>query len=287
MKTILRSALLIGALVSFASCATPEQPKVEGEGTPVSLFVEGIATKADTDLQATAFSGGENVGVFVTGVAENGDNNLHTVGEDGSLTTENQIVYPADPVNIYAYAPYTEGATTTTKLQFAVNADQSVDANYIASDLLYASKEGVAASASPVGLIFTHKMSKVILNVKANTAINLDAADVTLKNVATTVSLDLTSGEATPGATKADVKVATGKGEYAALIAPQTIGAAETITPFVTVGNYTASFSDAFTFVAGKVYTFNVTIDKAATISVSTITDWDDDTDDQDFTIVD
>lgn len=282
MKTILRSALLIGALVSFASCATPEQPKVEGEGTPVSLFVEGIATKAATDLQATAFSGGEKVGVFVTsGETSVTANNCHTVASDKTtLTPTTQIVYPAEAVNIYAYAPYNAEATTT--LPFAVNTDQSVDANYIASDLLYASKEDVTASSNAVGLTFTHKMSKVILKVKANSAITLNGDPVTLKNVATTVSLDLASGVATTTTATDDVVVGAPSAACAALIAPHTFDAGE----FVTVGGYTASFSTDFTFEAGKVYTFNVTIDKAATISVASITDWTTGTG-QDITIVD
>lgn len=271
MKTTVKSTLFVSVILFFASCATPEQPvqpvEPQGEATPISLYSEGIDTKAATDLQAIQVLEGTQVGVYVYSgntAITNGTNNKHTVGAKGAMTTENTMVYPANAVNIYAYAPYSSSTT------FSVATDQSTDANYLASDLIYAAKTDVTESSEAVGLQFSHKMAKIILNVTANDAINLSSSAVTLKNVATTVTLDVLTGAVTTGNAKADVKVATGKGTYAALIAPQTFAAGN----FVTIGSYTAAFSTAKTFEAGKVYTYNIKINTKAEIVAENITDW-------------
>lgn len=275
MKTLTKGALFISAIVTFASCATePVAYQPQDSSTTISLYSEGILTKAATDIQATQVVTEAKVGVYVSdgsAYINNGNNNCHTMAADGSLTTENAIKYPNSTVNIYAYAPYAAQAGT-----FSVAADQSSDAAYIASDLLYASVGNVAESDNAVGLRFTHKMAKIVLNITANDAINLADAVVTLKNVATTVTLDVETGALITVDAKSDVKVAGSADEAcAALVAPHTFAAGEFVTIETADKTFTANLGNK-KFEGGMVYTYNIKLTTKAVIVSENITDWTD-----------
>ena len=78
--------------------------------------------------------------------------------------------YPLDNTNvdIVAYSPYEAGST------FVVQEDQSNNDNYMASDLLFASKSNQEKTTDAVPLQFEHKMAKVVVNAIASSATLLE-----------------------------------------------------------------------------------------------------------------
>ena len=84
-------------------------------------------------------------------------------------------------IDIAACYPATAGTS------FSVLDDQTSDANYKASDLMFASVTGQAKQAVPVILAFSHKMAKINVNITPGAGV--DAIEsVTILNVKPTVS---------------------------------------------------------------------------------------------------
>ena len=130
-------------------------------------------------------------------------------------------------MNIYALYP----ATAETGKLFTIAEDQSIDANYKASDLMYGKPVAnpVSPSANAVNIQFTHLLSKVTINLIAGANVtSLDGAKVELLGVkpSTTLtagidghSITAASGDATPITVMTATETVT---SGSAIIVPQT-----------------------------------------------------------------
>lgn len=294
-KNLTLASATLMAVLAIAGCSKNDLD-VSNAGQVIRL-TSSVQTRATSDPQATALSTNNTVGVFVAygdNLITNGNNNSHTVGSEGALTTQTPMTYPtADgaKVNIYAYAPYS--ATFDSKhneaVEFSIQNDQSTDANYIASDLLYASASNQAANANAVQLNFTHKLSQLKVSIVNNSAsFSLNGASVYICGTKIATSLNPSSGnigEASGDAT--DIKVATlgdvTTADAYAIIVPQTVAADTKIVKIVASDKktYTAALSSEVAFAAGNSYTFVVTIANdqvSVSVSAPSITEWTDNT---------
>ncbi len=196
-------------------------------------------------------------------------------------------------------SPYNDNASLSDPLSVTVESDQSEEAAYVASDLLYASATSNNTDAS-VDLQFNHKLSKINVTFTGNTDY-AKGKTVTITNVATSTTIDLsdgTIGDAT-GSTSDVIAAVYGSDAdvftASAIIVPQDVSTFE-----VTIGKVTCKLRYTnFTFQEGYRYNFTATIPEDATDDVTTytdltfigsITDWKDYVDDEytfDLTAID
>ncbi len=199
------------------------------------------------------------------------------------------IYYPqSGNVDFVAYYPYggTGSGEITADYTYKVSvADQSDPA---AIDLLWAKATNVSKSGTAVALAFDHKMSSVMLNVKAGDGI--DAADaqsllagaVVFNGMPVTAELALQDGTLTAGAAGvfSPLKAATAQGgadaTFSAILVPQPDGGTGRTVTFTVGGKeYVWNIPDGDIFAAGNHYTYPVTIRKnGITVGEPTITDW-------------
>ena len=256
--------ILAVAAVAFAACTQIEKPIEEIEDiipetptysdTPIALTystVDAVETKAAQNLNEGTFASGEGITVRVSNAGANEwTNYAFTTGEAGAMNaTGTAPYYPAGAQNIDIVAFYPASAGTS----FTVAADQTSDASYKASDLMFASVTNQAKQAAAVNLAFSHKMAKLNVNITPGqgvTSIN----SLSVLNVKPTVSFDHATGAV--GAASGEAIGIAMSNNGAVIIPAQTINGG--LLSIVTdKGTATYSVADKV-FEAGKLYTINI-----------------------------
>lgn len=290
--------------------------QAESERVPIQLgaAMDRPATRANSQaIQPTELVNGAAVGVYIypkdskTTTGSYGYKNVsYTVdGAAGNLalvTAGDQPYYPENKtvnVDIYAFAPravYTEAAelvtlTSASSIAFSTQADQTSEANYLASDFIWGAKTNVTnGTTTTIDIPLAHKLSKINVNIAAGNGVShssLAAASITLADVNHAGLIDLTNGSVTTtGSTTGTLTLTSSTsatGTFAsdgttpcytasAVLIPQTI-TAKTLT--ITLANGSAyTFSLTNTFAANTVYTYDITVAAKALTLTTTITDW-------------
>ena len=259
------------ALMALAACSSDDSP-IDNTGQRVAVklaytTIDATETRAAQNLNEGTFATGEAVTVRISNTgADAWTDYTFTTAAAGAMTAPNPApYYPAGSQNIdiAAYYPATAGST------FTVADDQTADASYKASDLMFASVTNQAKQAEAVNLAFTHKMAKLAVNITAGQGVG-SITSVSLLNVKPTVSFNQATGavgEATGTATTIAIS-----NEGAAVIPAQTIDGA--LLSIVT-DKGTATYSVASkAFEAGNLYTLNITVNLRAVGTTTAITGW-------------
>ena len=250
-----KSTIIAITALMTAACVQVQNPMEEC--TPVSLAyttIQATETKAAQDLNEGAFASGESVKVRIsnTGAGEWTDYIFTTAAEGAMNAPDPAPYYPAGSQNIdiVAYYPSTAGTS------FSVQADQTSDAYYKASDLMFASVSNQAKQSEAVNLAFSHKLAKLSVNVTAGTGVG-SITGVRVLNVKPTISFDQATGAV--GSASGDATSIAMSNNGAAVIPAQTIagGLLEIVTD---QGTATYTVSGGKTFESGKQYTLNITL---------------------------
>lgn len=264
------------AALALTACSNDDEIKVGGDNAILLTSSLNVAeTRAATNIQTSAFDAGETVDVYIT-ENEPGTNETHynqpilaTTKTGGALDLQDgPYYYPTsgNGVNIYALYP----ATAATGELFTIKEDQSTDANYKASDLMYgkpATNNPVSPSANAVDIQFSHLLSKVTINLIAGENVtSLDGAKVELLGVkpSTTLtaginghSITAASGDATPITVMTATETVT---SGSAIIVPQTLPEMflQVTLDGATLTGKLASGAPELT--AGNEYTYDITV---------------------------
>ena len=216
MKKMGLAVAIVSALAAPLVISCDKQPESLPEA-PV-LSIDPLITRA-TEVN---FEDGDRIGVTVTRA-------------DGSLYAENALLSYSGGVfsgelkwygdsgessALTAYYPYAEAGFPKT---FEVGEDQRSGAG--AYDLMLATKESVKPQEAAVTMAFRHQLSQVVVNVKNEAGISIDA--VTLKGLLYKCALSEDGTQFVPdeGAGLKDVimeEVSRGV-KYRAIVVPQTI----------------------------------------------------------------
>ncbi len=254
--------------VAFSACVQMENPAYSD--TPIALkysTVNAVETKAAQDLNEGTFASGENVMVRIsnTGAGEWTDYTF-TTGDAGAMTPPTPgPYYPAGSQNIDIVAYYPASAGTS----FSVATDQTADASYKASDLMFASVTNQAKQSTPVNLAFAHKMAKLSVNITAGEGVT-SITGISVLNVKPTVSFNQATGVVGAASGEATSIVMSNNGS--AIIPAQTItgGLLSIVTD---KGTAIYSVTDK-AFAAGQLYTINITVNLRAVGTTTEITGW-------------
>lgn len=145
------------AIASITSC-THDTEHILTQECEIRLTSEITPSRAEQDLQSTQIVENQQIGVTIVGAQKEHDNIAWNAGPYGALTNTGSPVYWGESeVTITAYHPYISSWTDNV---FSVNTDQSTNAGYLNSDLLWASTIA-SITAKPISLIFVHKLAKI------------------------------------------------------------------------------------------------------------------------------
>ena len=271
---LIQTACLAALAVGLASCSQDDLASLGvAEGAPVTFTATGLAmpqveTRATTD---GTWEEGMMVGVKIGSEAKE-----YAVSPDATDPTKatlaaTQGVTPfywanaTETKSVEAWYPYTAGQTAMPTL--VVQQDQSVEANYLASDLLGTSQE---VSYGDTDLQFAHRTAKITLNFTETegSRFSMKDAEVVLYNLSTT-----NGNPATIRCLKA-----TGDGtSYHALIAPQTFAAGNALfyVKFADGSPHSYTPDAAIEFKAGYQYVFTITLtDTGIKVTVGEAIPW-------------
>ena len=275
-----RNSIFIGiptlmACVMLLSGCTAEEMDVQNTKRSTEIKMTASmqqTTRSASSQQDTQVSTAVAVGVY--GVAggntiANGDNAAYSVDNNHQLSTESAMTWPeSGSVTIYAYAPRQESwnYSLATKT-FTVAADQSSDAGYLASDLIYA--KVTPTDQNTVNLAFAHKLSRIVLTLQTDEGISLTDATVKIVGTKPSTVFTLTDGSiGTATGTAADITIGSGISVGASssttlygVIVPQTISANTTLIEVTAGGKaWRYHFSSDAVFVGGKSHSASITV---------------------------
>ena len=169
---IIQTAMLMAAM-TFSACQDNSMDETDGKlPDQKEIVLDILHPSALTRATETAFESNDQVGVYVTAAGtplQLGGNEVNNAlfAYDGKAWKASQKVYWNDGQhNVYAYYPYSAQVDDVDNYSFSVMEDQSTATAFTQSDFLWASAEGVAASASPVKMQFAHKMSCVVVKLE-------------------------------------------------------------------------------------------------------------------------
>ena len=182
MKRILNS-ILGGCILLNAACVNEIHTDVQEGNVPITFSVK--IQKPTTKVTDTDFETGDEIGLYavLTGKSISEEepyinNLLLTCGEEGILTSEKDVFYPEgdNALDFIAYHPYQpEGVETgTATIPVSIQTDQSDAKSYSISDFLTASETQVKSSEKSVSLNFSHRLTKLKINLVPAEGVSAD-----------------------------------------------------------------------------------------------------------------
>ena len=247
--------------VGFASCSQDELSSLtEGvEGAPVTFNASGIAmTQVETRATVDGtWEDGMSVAVKIGSVVKeyavtpNADDPKRATLAAADGVTPFVWASITEKKDVQAWYPYTAGETTMPAL--VVQQDQSIEANYLASDLLSVSKQ---VTYGDNNLQFAHRTAKITLRLEVaqGSTASMENAQVILHNLSTANGNPglITCFDASAGDTYI----------HNALIAPQTFTAEKELLKIVLSDGKVFGYipDKAVNFQAGCQYPLTITL---------------------------
>ena len=281
--------LAAATLTVLAACSAEDavNETFKGAGIPIKLsYAIGTAsdTRAAQNLNQGTFDVGEQIRVRIHNESNTSDaaDYIYTTAADGAMIAPTPTPeYPTDgsTIKIYSWYPctdVTDASFSTGNFDFTIKTDQTADADYKDSDLLYAKAINLSPQSEPVELAYTHRMAKINVNIITGTGIT-SINSVKILNVKPTHRFKVT-GNLISTATGDPTAIAVSN-HGAAIIPPQTISG-ELLEIETEKGTAIYTLTNPKEFESGKQYTLNITVsDRAVNAPVNTtnvITGWSD-----------
>ena len=284
MKT---NITILAASLLFCACSSDNEGQQE-DLVPITLTATMIvdcplATRTtSTDLQSSQFTSGQTFYAYFTSSSVVPQSTVFTADGSGGATPANQPYFKLSgtTTDVRAYYPSTVTEATTS---FVVEADQTTDASYRNSDLMYASATIPKVYPTSTGeLAFAHKMAKVRVQTVNNGS---SVKTITLKSVKRQVPFTASTGAVgvatVSGAT--DVTMFDHAGQTSdidcvALIPPQTMTSGTTLIEVTTVlhssSPLTYQLPANISFASGMQYIFTVNVHEESLIVSCNVTAW-------------
>lgn len=274
-KTKFFKVALAAAVLSLSACNNEEVLTQESEIQLTSEITDSRVVSQN--LQSTQIVTGQQVGVFIDGAKSTHNNVKWVAGANGVLTTATPAYWGNGNVTITAYHPY-NASCDGSPYTFSIKTDQSSDANYLNSDLLWATTTA-AKTNNPVSLTFGHVLSKITVSLTSDNIADLSGATVSICGTKTSGLFNPMSSDLSNLSSEAEIVAGvTASNAYtaSAIILPQQVNSG---TKFVKVSHnnktYHYALSENKNFQRGNSYNFNLKVTAAGLVALSSsITDW-------------
>lgn len=288
MKLMKKYFILAAVALTMAACSNDDGANIANDGTiRLTTGVAGGTRTVDQTVQATQIvNGGKVVAEFTSSVAADASITGWTSGNTTTTATYTAdgngnlsgatVKWPTTAgtgnVSVEAWAPFTDKPTGNV---FPVQADQSTEANYTASDYLHGSSSSSFVKTdivNPIQVTFKHMLAKINVNVSMSDGSSVVGAKVTFGPG--TMKLKGTIG-ATSAITAVTTSAAGDEGQItmatldanataSCIIIPQTLNTNDDLITISLGGTtYKYQLSAAKTYDATKAYTYNVKIGRA------------------------
>ena len=289
MRTNLFLMAALAATVAMTSCNKNDEVPANNDGKIVLSSANLASRSVAQDLQLTQFENNEKIGVFINENAASPTTTYpqpleYTANGTGGMTPGTQPYFPqsGNGVNINAFYPYTAAESLTASKAFNIKTNQSANADYKASDLMYGVplSNPVARTTGNVQLIFNHLLSKIDIELTSGDGNpTIAGATVKLKGIKPQTTFNPLTGAiaaAEGGATDITVMTATSSLKGSAIIVPQAIaqGAAFIEVTLPAGGVLTHKLDEATTFEGKKQYTYKIRVNLTKLTVTSTINAW-------------
>lgn len=274
MKKTILFGLAAAMLVTACSEEDDLRQGIAGEGI---TFTSSVMSRA-TD---TSFEAGDAIGVSMyteSGFVGNATNVQYTTEDkSGLFTSTNPMTWgaagSAKTVDFKGVYPYKADAVADGKYSFTLATDDG--ASLSDNDVMYSSMTDVAVDSKNVGLTFTHKLVKVVMQVYDQDRNLLSGAKVKINNQQTSGTLDLADGTVTStGDANATLNFASNSdvsGGYQTIVMPSAPTQGRVITITYKNVDYPCPV-DMYAFDSGSKMIFSVTLNpKSGTASQGTI----------------
>ena len=287
------------ALVTIwlTSCKNDEKVTDDADLTEIYLS-SGISAQTRASFPATdkQIAAGETVTVYVddaTFLTQLYGNNKLIADGYGGLKGGIPMFFPKTGNNVDIYAFHTNAilgaAYPAEAITHSIRADQSALAGYVASDMLYAVKKGVAKQSTAVALTFHHMLSKIQVGLVAGAGLTfMDIAKVEILNtkpdaVFTSCKYPIwqkiaASGNITPIKIGKDVSLCFTPDCVCyndAIIVPQVVSGKFIQVTLANGAVLVYNLPLATTFNYGKKYIYHITVNLTGLTVSSSIEDWD------------
>ena len=284
---------LVALAVMMFSCTKNDEATQNAEKFPINISV-GQQTRAnDTD-----FENGDEVGIYVVNYNGSTAGTLAASGNqvdnvqfvyDGSKWTPEESIYWKDKntaADFYAYYPYSASANIAAH-PFSVQANQSTEDAFWASDFLWGKTTKVSPTPNAVAIQTNHSLSRILVDIKPGngfTAESWAAATKSVKicNVKTSATIDLSTGVATATGNNGEITplAVAGTGStlsYKAMMIPQLVANNSKLV-VITIDGTEYVYRKGYTFSPNTIHKFTVTVNKNGSNVSVTIGEWNIDT---------
>jgi hypothetical protein len=277
---ILSAVLVLSCKKTGGEQEVPVTPVVpEEEQIPINI------STAVTKVTDTAFEKGDAVGLYVVNqpaeLAASGNHadNVKFTYDGDKWVAEKDLYWYDDktPADFYAYYPYMESVDVES-CSFSVQQDQSTEAGYRASELLFGKTLGIAPTPDPVLINTSHLMSCLRVELKAGTGWtdeDINASTVTLVGLKTAVKVDLKKiGIMADGEAAEITPLNLGAGIFKALVVPQSVNESDLIK--IKVGNNDYTLKTSVNLVSGKQHKCTIVVNRTSEGINIGINPWED-----------
>lgn len=257
--------------------AQPTRPRM-AVSVMASVNAASSGDGKDTGESDSYFATGDKVGLFMNDWKDNATAGLLSATANhvnnmpltysGTWKGEETIYWKdaVTPADFYLYYPYNASVTDARAIPFTVKEDQSSAEAFRASDVLAGLSKGVKPTEETIPLLLSHMFSRIQVTLLPGGGYSEEALqgnDITVRvnNVKCAATVDMASATATAVGEAKSVTTWKDNGTYNAIIVPQTVEGERLFS--ITMGGKERHFSKAFTFEAGKIHKFSITINNA------------------------
>lgn len=191
---------LVTTMANFTACNNDAEEILTQE-CEIRLTSEITPSRvANPELQSTQIVSGRQVGVTINNAQTAHNNVAWSVGNTGQLINTGDAIYYGDgAATITAYHPYNPTWTSTSH-EFSVSTDQTEAAEYLNSDLLWATASS-SKTENAIKLEFTHKLAKInVTLVPEKNGDDLNGATISICNTKISTTFNPSTGDITDAA---------------------------------------------------------------------------------------
>ncbi len=286
LSTLSRLLMMSVVMLLPVSCIEDSMDKsATGEGmVPINLTIspKAVSTRtATTDIQSAQLASGQQFYAYFTSANVVPQSTTFTANGSGGTTPATQPYFKLSETSTDVRAYYPSSVTEATT-SFTVEANQSGDDAYRASDLMFASANITKVFPASTGaLTFAHKMAKI--KVTTTTRVS-SIKTIKLKGILPTVPFNASDGTlGTASGSATDITMYSHSGQTAnincvALIPPQSKAADATLIEVTSALHsstpLTYKLPNAITFQSGLQYIFNVDLHEEQLVVTCTVSPW-------------